>query len=376
MDHFTAHRLRFVAEVISPIEMHEHMGAALRGAFFNALTDGFCMNKPVLRNGGCPACPLVQTCPVAFLAATLDPQSDRGANVPRPFTVEPPLPTADDRPQTAVGSFAPHTPECGGRRTSGRNPSEEKPLSFAPHTPGCGGRRPLQRFVVGGRFEFGLTMFARALNLFPYVVLSLERMGRSGLGKKVAENGWRRGTFRVSEVWAENPFTGQRQPVLQAGDRMVTVPDVPVTHTQVCELAVPGPGAQVRIDFLTPTHLKDQGEPVKQPEFRVLFQRLMERLEALSGTYSDTPLDPELKFRRVGQASRVQQVAVRTHWVQLESYSARQGQRTSISGIMGHVVYEAEDWEPFWPWLKWGEVAHVGKHAVKGDGIIRCQMNT
>ena len=46
-------------------------------------------------------------------------------------------------------------------------------------------------------------MFARALSLFPYVVLSLDRMGRQGLGRPVAENRGRRGEFRVREVVAE-----------------------------------------------------------------------------------------------------------------------------------------------------------------------------
>lgn len=324
MDHFMAHRLRFVAEVVTPVRMNEFMGGSLRGVFFNALIQGFCMNRPVLRDGGCLACPLVQTCPVAFLAATLDPQSDRGRDVSRPYTIEPLL---------AVG-------EREGRG-------------------------------AGERFEFGLTMFARALNLFPYVVLSLERMGRSGIGRKVEENGRRRGTFRVSEVWAENPITGERRAVLRAGEGLVTVPDVPVTHAQVCALEAPRPGSRVRIDFLTPTRLIHHGQLVDRSDFRTLFQRLMERLAALAHAFSDTPLDEVLKYRLVGLAGQVRRVEEGTRWVQVEGYSSRQGGKTSISGILGHAVYQAEDWASFWPWLKWSELIHVGKNAVKGEGWLR-----
>src|SRR5919201_4016421 len=134
MEHFTAHRLRFVTEVVTPIELNEHKGSAIRGALYHALTDGFCMNKPALQTVGFPMCPLVQTCPVAFLVATLDPRSDRGANVPRPYTIEPPL---DERMK-----------DEGGRmkgRTSRSNPTKT-------------------RYGKGECFEFGLTMFARALN--------------------------------------------------------------------------------------------------------------------------------------------------------------------------------------------------------------------
>ena len=77
MDHFTAHRLRFECQVVEPIQLNEHTGSAIRGAFYHALWSGFCMNR---ESPSCTACPLVVTCPVAFLVSTLDPQSDRGAN--------------------------------------------------------------------------------------------------------------------------------------------------------------------------------------------------------------------------------------------------------------------------------------------------------
>ena len=37
MEHFTAHRLRFECEVITPLRLNEHTGSAIRGAFFHAL---------------------------------------------------------------------------------------------------------------------------------------------------------------------------------------------------------------------------------------------------------------------------------------------------------------------------------------------------
>jgi hypothetical protein len=145
---------------------------------------------------------------------------------------------------------------------------------------------------------------------------------------------------------------------------------VAVTHAQVSGLAAPAPGAQVRVDFMTTTRLRDRGDLVKEPGFRVLFQRLMERLAALSAEYSDSPLDRDEKYRLVGLASQVETVECETQWVRLDSYSSRLHGHTSISGISGHAVYRADDWAPFWPWLKWGELTHVGKNAVKGEGVI------
>jgi hypothetical protein len=41
-----------------------------------------------------------------------------------------------------------------------------------------------------------------------------------------------------------------------------------------------------------------------------------------------------------------------------------------MGGFVGQVTFEGEI-EPFLPWLVWGEVVHVGKDAVKGNGRMR-----
>lgn len=336
MHGFTAHRLRFVAQVSRPIVLQDFPGSALRGALFRALIDGFCANRPALDHGGCPACPLFASCPVAYLAATLNPESDRGENVPRPFTLEPPLLASD--------------------ASAGMNGGLTTPVVFD----------------AGAPFEFGLTMFAHALQLFPYVVIAVGRMGEAGLGMRTGANGWRRGQFAVREIWADNGVTGGGQAVLQRGSNLVTMPDVPITHAQLAALPAPPPGTPVSVSFLTPLRLKHNGQVVHDaPPFRALFQRLMERVSSLAQTFSDTPLDADLRYRLVGLSNSVRTVEARTRWVHLEAYSGRQKGHTSISGIVGQVVYAADDWAPLWPWLKWGEMTHVGKNAVKGEGMIQ-----
>lgn len=88
MDNFTAHRLRLVTEVQTPLELNEHQGSAIRGALFHALRHRFCGNREA---GECIACPLVATCPVATLVSTLRPGNGRGRDVSRPYTVQPPI---------------------------------------------------------------------------------------------------------------------------------------------------------------------------------------------------------------------------------------------------------------------------------------------
>jgi hypothetical protein len=350
MENFTAHRLRFVAEVQSPIELNEHQGSAIRGSLFHALRNRFCMNQEAEE---CAACPLVASCPVATLVSTLKPRSSRGRDVPRPYTVQPPLPGSGHRVE----------------RPDGR-------LVF--------------RYRPGEGLEFGLTLYAQALQLFPYVVLAVKELEQDGIGRKMeqAQGRWRRGTFAVREVWAENPLTGERQPVMGASDNLVQVPDIPITHQQVCEWAnqrmgrisewgeSANHGSRVTLHFLTPTRIIQRGHLLKPDRFsfQPFFQRLMERLEALSRDFSDTPLRFDDPKGLIEAAGCVKVTDNRLTWEELRSYSTRRRAESPTSGLMGNVVLQADDWSPFWPWLVWGEFTHIGKDAVKGNGWYEVRM--
>ena len=182
----------------------------------------------------------------------------------------------------------------------------------------------------------------------------------------------------IQEAWAENPLTGERQPVMRAGDKMVQVPDVPITHQQVQEWArARGENGEWRMElhFLTPTRIIERGHLVK-PEgfhFQPFFQRLIERLEALSRDFSDTPLrfaDPRGLIKAAGQ---VRVVENHLAWQEVRSYSTRRHAESPTSGFTGSVVLEADDWSPFLTWLAWGQFTHVGKDAVKGNGWMRVE---
>ena len=335
MNDFTAHRLQLVTDVQSTVALNEHQGSAVRGALFHALRNRFCGNREAPE---CAACPLAATCPVATLVSTLKPGSGRGRDVPRPYTIQPPLPGTGGQPvQDGLGRLFFH---------------------YAP----------------GERFQFGLTLYAQALQLFPYVVLAVGEFERGGIGRRVQQSDgrWRRGTLTIQEVWAENPLTGDRQPVMRSGDKMVQVPDVPITHQQVLDLPVPLPGARVALRFLTPTRLTARGHLVKpgQFHFQPFFQRLMERLEALSRDFSTTPLHFDDPTGLIDLAGQVEVVENRLAWEELRSYSTRRRAESPTSGLMGSVVVKSADWSPFWPWLVWEQFVHVGKDAVKGNGWV------
>ncbi|MFQ5858610.1 MAG: CRISPR system precrRNA processing endoribonuclease RAMP protein Cas6 [Anaerolineae bacterium] len=332
MNNFTAHQLHFTCEVQTPILLNEHQGSAIRGALFHALRHQFCYNKKTAENlaKDCGECALWATCPICFLVATRNPQSGRGTDVPRPYVIEPPLP--------------PRAPQSWGE----------------------GGRGV--RFEPGEAFSFGLTIVARALDLFPYVVLGSQALERGGLGKKLRrEDGrWRRGTFAIRKIGALNRLSGERQPVLHQGDTMVSVPDLPVTNEQVLARAAQLPRNRITLVFKTPTRIIERSKLQHHPTFRPLIQRLHRRLRDLTREFTDTPWEFDLR-QVMAQAEAVQVVEDRTRWVELDSFSTRRSTSTPMGGLVGQVTFEGA-LEPFLPWLVWGEIVHVGKDAVKGNG--------
>lgn len=340
MDHFTAHRLQFVCDVTSEIELNEHQGSALRGALFHALRDRFCAFADE-RRVVCSDCALAMRCPVATLVSTLELDHPRGQDRPRPYTIQPPLPG-------------------NGHPIEGSN------------------GQVVFRYRPGETLNFGLTLYADAMALFPYVVLATQTFEDGGLGRRVEdERGrWRRGTLTVREIWAENPFADERQAVLRGGDHQVRVPNIPITHEQIQVAAATTlpqaphrAPARVVLKFLTPTRLVEDERLVKPHNFcfRPFLQRLITRLEDLSDQFSDTPLVLDVSAL-LEAAGDVRVADNRLTWEEVSSYSTRRNAPSPTSGLVGTVVLQAVDWTPFWPWLLWGQVVHVGKDAVKGNG--------
>ncbi|MBD3306313.1 CRISPR system precrRNA processing endoribonuclease RAMP protein Cas6 [candidate division KSB3 bacterium] len=338
MENFKAHRLRFVTEVQNTIELNEHQGSAIRGALFHAMRDRFCsLSRGGRRNRHlkCNACPLVATCPVAELLSTLKPGAPGGRDVPRPYTIQPPLPGR------------------GGHLVE----NDQGRLFF--------------HYQPGERFSFGLTLYAQALQLFPYLILTIKTFEDQGIGRRMArDNGrWLRGTLAIQEIWAENPLTGDQQAVKAEDDDMVYVPDIPITASQIDRLPTPAPNTPITLQFLTPTRLVQNSQLVKPHVFRFkpLLQRLLDRLESLSRDFSDTKLAIDFSSL-VAASEKVRVVENQLRWEELHSYSTRRRRDTPTSGLLGSVTVSADDWRPFWHLLAWGAFTHVGKDATKGNG--------
>lgn len=326
---FAAYPLRFELEAREPIYLHAHNGSALRGMLYRAVVElaGGDARAPDLRFVSDPL--------VHRLLAALDEENPRGQDLPRPYVIEPP-----DLP-----------PDDAGRR---------------------------HLIPPGQTFTFGVTLFGDAIEAFPILVLALKRAEQYGLGRRFAGSS---GRFALRRAFAHNPFSRISQELLAPGERTVLMPQARVTHDDIAAQAARDAQAyagRLRIHFLTPTTLKAQGEVLRQPNFSALIHRLIERLTQLSLTYGGAslpclPADRETKNALLRRADAAQMTDDRTRWLVVRGRSDRTRASTNLSGFVGRADF-AGDLAPFFALLRWGELAHAGHHAVKGNGAFRIEV--
>ena len=203
---FRCARYRFVLRAAQPLHLNAFAGATLRGGFGHVFKRTVCLWPP----GDCGRCLLCNVCAYPYVFETAPPPGSaklRGLDqVPRPYVIEP--------------------PEQGGR----------------------------QSYRAGERFDFGLVLVGRALDLLPYFLLTFRELGRVGLGEESAH-------FDVLEVLEERP-SGSRQ-IYAAAEGVLHDAGGRITTADLARpAALPagsGPPRALALHFLTPTRIRAEG---------------------------------------------------------------------------------------------------------------------
>jgi hypothetical protein len=316
-DSLTTTHLWFTVRAATPLMLDEYSGASLRGNFFHAIWDRFCTNKPA---PSCVACPLHATCPVSMLVAPLREENTWGQDIPRPYVIIPPL---------------------EGTKT----------------------------YQPGEHFSFGMTLIGHIVQLLPYIMLSIPQLEAEGIGQRLDENQGQRGHFRVELVECYHPFTNQRQTIYRADDLQVQASIITVQPQECLARAAQLSKKQITLQFVTPVRLVHREHLVSHAHFSPLIQRLLERYLALERYYGQQELlvNREDKNAWLHLADSIQCSENHTRWQELKSYSNRQKRSTPTSGLIGTVTFVG-NLEPFLDLLVIGELIHVGKNVVKGNG--------
>jgi len=319
---FSVHHLRFTVEATTPIEMGAYKGSALRGAWTGYMRRAYCGAPPNVRTD-----PMHEAiCPVCYLTSR-----STGAESRRPFALQPPL-----------------------------------------------SRQP--RYEPGERFTFGFTLFGNAQTLFPYVLLAVREVGESqGIGRRL-DGGSERGRYRLVQVTAVDPHSGQVQTLFQEPEMMVMQPTLRVDAEgitrraqQLATQAAANDG-RLQLKLLTPLRVIHENRLMHTYAFVPFFQRLVERLYGLGEHYSADPSRydrPALRAevaRLLPLAASVTVVEDQTRWWDVKGYSSRLNKPHYLGGLVGDVTLASDEWTTLLPYLLWGQSIQLGKNVVKGGG--------
>jgi hypothetical protein len=302
---------RFALEARESLRLPLYKGSTLRGGFGHVFKRTVCFQRGAKT---CTGCLLREKCAYAYLFETAPPpDSDvlrKNEAVPLPFVIEPPL----------------------DRRT------EYKP---------------------GARLDFGLLLVGKAVEYLPYFIVVFDELGKVGIGIG-------RGKYALREVAARQPLSGAEAVVYDGtevvGDGEALIADWAAVTEAAMSLRADG----VKVNFLTPTRLKHGGQYVECPDFHVLVRAILRRVSSLYYFHCGQRWETDYRGL-IEQAKGIETAAAHTSWMDWKRYSKRQRQRMNLGGFVGQVSYRG-DLEPFLSLLVLGQLVHVGKACVFGNG--------
>ena len=133
----------------------------------------------------------------------------------------------------------------------------------------------------GEELSFGLILVGRALTLLPFLIMVFDEIGKKGIGRF-------RSRYRLMRVSADG------QEVYSDG-RLVALPQG--KSLEDVWAGSPYDDGAIRIDFLTPVHLREEGRLADPARFPVLFDSVYRRAKLLARFHSDERLreDPALR---------------------------------------------------------------------------------
>lgn len=296
------------------INLPQHSGSTLRGGFGRAFRDVVCVS----RERDCSPCLLRENCVFPRIFDTAPPDGwgrmPDQSKAPRPFVLEPPM-----------------------------------DVTYQP----------------GQVIQFGLILMGYAAEYLPYFIFSFQELGKKfGIGKG-------RGRFRIAEV---RSVSLDRSDQVYSGEHKLLKDCTHITDMNAIYEHLKGytPNS-LTLDFVTPTRITRLGDMVGGDEFRFehLIRAIFRRASMLASLFcgSEWSLDyasllekaRKVKASNCGQSLR--------KWGR---YSWRQQMRIAAEGFIGPVSLEG-NLKEFLPFIKLGELIHVGKGTTFGMGkyVIR-----
>ena len=285
-------------------------GSTLRGGFGIALKQSVCVEK----RKECVQCVHRYKCIYSYIFETPVPREEKEGKrskdeyVPHPFVIEPPL---------------------------------NKRL-----------------FYGEDELDFHIILVGRAVDYIPYIIFAFEELGRIGIGKD-------KGKYSLEKVIS---ISNDRELLIYDGESHIRDDFYVMDSTELVRDAAQLNYQQVTFKFLTPTRIKNNGKLTIDIDFVIILRNLLRRLSRLAEVHCDEKWELEWNELIEMASDRVSTVSSGLKWHDWKRYSQRQGTKMKMGGFLGEIIFEGELAE-FLPFIKLGELLHMGKGTVYGLGM-------
>ncbi|MBC2698454.1 MAG: CRISPR system precrRNA processing endoribonuclease RAMP protein Cas6 [ANME-2 cluster archaeon] len=214
-----------------------------------------------------------------------------------------------------------------------------------------------QYYGIEDELDFHIILVGRAVDYIPYIIFAFEELGRIGIGKD-------KGKYSLEKVISIN---NNRELLIYDGNSHIQDDFYVMDSTELVRQAAQLNYQQVTFYFLTPTRIKNKGKLTIDIDFVIILRNLLRRLSRLAEVHCDEKWELEWNELIEMANDRVSTVSSELKWYDWKRYSQRQGTKMKMGGFLGEITFEGELAE-FMPFIKLGELLHMGKGTVYGLG--------
>jgi len=207
----------------------------------------------------------------------------------------------------------------------------------------------------GGELEFGLRLFGRAIELFPYVAYSLIELGKEGLGRG-------RIKFDIQEI---NQPSQSIAVFRRSSNKLGTL------KKEVVRIdGSPAGTGHITIEFVTPLRLRVAGREARKVSFSDLIRAAVRRLSIMTQFYGLPLADALDTSQLLSGCEAVEVVEDNTQWFEFRRYSGRQKRRVPMGGLIGSMTFVG-NLSKYLPLLELAQVTNLGKATSFGFGRFK-----
>ncbi len=205
-------------------------------------------------------------------------------------------------------------------------------------------------YKKGDKFEFNCIITGKVVDYFPYFLLTFKKIGEKGIGIK-----GNRGRYKLEKI--KNPSR-----IIYEGEK-----DILKDFKRPVRFTLPAlKNNTLTLKFISPTRIKVGGKLINNLPFSLFLKVLLRRISILNKYYWEKENIPDYK-KLLEKSSSIITVNSNFKWYDWQRFSYRKKTVMKLGGFTGEITYKG-DLEEFLPFIKLGEIIHIGKNTSFGLG--------